>query len=258
MRDFYENFYRTVAASPVHAAFCTRCFGQNLGQHGFADMAQVDALLKTVNLHPGQRALDLGCGNGLMAEYIADRTGAHLTGLDYIPEAIRQAQERTVAKRAQLNFMVGDINALTLPSQAFDLIISVDTMYFCNDYTVTIGQLLPSLRPGGQFAIFFAHGWGPWMAVDAFDPATLAPDKTPLGVALQAHGLAFTVQDFTADDYRLAQVRKQVLSALKPQFEAEDLMFIYENRLGDANGVSRAVELQLHRRYLYHVQLPPA
>lgn len=257
MRDFYENFYRTVAASAVHTAFCVRCFGQNLCQHGFADMAQLDALLKTVDLHPGQRALDLGCGNGMIAEYIADCTGAHLTGLDYIPEAIRQAQERTVAKRAQLNFMVGDINALALPSQAFDVITSIDTMYFSNDYPVTIGHLLHALRPGGQLAIFFAHGWGPWMAVEAFDPATLAPEKNPLGVALQTHALTFTVQDFTAADYRLAQIRKQVLAELKPQFEAEKLMFIYENRLGDANGVSRAVELQLHRRYLYHVQLAP-
>lgn len=257
MRDFYENFYRTVAASPVHATFCTRCFGQNLAQHGFADMAQLDALLKTVNLRPGHCALDLGCGNGLIAEYIAEHTGAHLTGLDYIPEAIRQAQARTVAKRPQLDFMVGDINALALPSHAFDVIISIDTMYFSNDYTATIGQLLHALRSGGQLAFFFAHGWGPWLAVEAFDSATLAPDKTPLGVALRAHGLAFTVQDFTAADYRLAQVRKQVLTELKPQFEAENLMFIYENRLGDANGVSRAVELQLHRRYLYHVQLAP-
>lgn len=257
MRDFYETFYRTVAHSAVHATFCTRCFGRNLGQHGFADMAQLDAILQTVNLRPGMHALDLGCGNGLMAEYMADCTGAHFTGLDYIPEAIRQAQERTVAKRAQLDFVVGDINALDLPDRAFDVIISIDTMYFSNDYAATIGQLCQALRPGGQLAFLFAHGWGPWLAVEAFDPATLAPDQTPLGLALQAHGLAFTVQDFTAADYRLAQLRKGVLAELQPQFAAEKLALIYENRLGEANGISRAVELQLHRRYLYHVQLAP-
>lgn len=258
MRDFYEAFYQTAAQSAVHAAFCTRCFGRNLCQHGFADMVQLDALLQTVKLRPGQQALDLGCGNGLMAEYMADCTGAHVTGLDYIPEAIRQAQERTPLKRTHLNFMVGDINALDLPAQTFDVISAIDTLYFSYDYAATIDQLCQMLRPGGQLAIFFAHGWGPWMAVEAFDPATLAPEKTPLGVALQALDLAFTVQDFTADDYRLAQLRKQVLADLKPQFEAENLLFIYENRLGEANGISRAVELQLHRRYLYHVQLPPS
>lgn len=258
MREFYDAFYERAAQSAVHAIFCTRCFGRNLCQHGFADMVQLDALLHLVNLRPGHRALDLGCGNGLMAEYMADCTGAHVTGLDYIPTAIQQAQERTAAKRAQLDFIVGDINALALPSHAFDVISAIDTLYFSQDCTATIGQLCQALRPGGQLALFFAHGWLPWLAVEAFDPATLAPDQTPLGRALQAHGLAFTVQDFTVADYQLAQLRTQVLAELKPQFEAENLMFLYENRFGDANGICRAVELQLHRRYLYHVQLPLA
>lgn len=111
---------------------------------------------------------------------------------------------------------MGDINALDLPAQAFDAIISIDTIYFSHDYAATIGQLCQALRPEWTLAFLFAHGWGPWLAVEAFDPATLAPDKTPLGLALQAtHGLAFTVQEFTAEDYRLAQWRKQVLTELK-------------------------------------------
>jgi len=255
MRNFYEKFYHTIAQSPAHAAFCERSFGKNLGQHGFADMAQLDALIHLTGLRSGLHALDLGCGNGMIAEYLADNTDAYFTGLDYIPEAICQAQARTAAKRDRLDFIVGDINALDLPAQAFDVIISIDTMYFSNDYPATIGQLLQALRPCGQLAIFFAYGWGPWMAVEDFAPATLAPDKTPLGVALQAHGLSFTVQDFTEADYRLAQLRKQILTELQPQFAAEDLSFVYENRMGDANGISRAVEMKLHRRYLYHVQL---
>lgn len=255
MRDFYENFYRTVAHSPVHAAFCERSFGKNLCQHGFADLAQLAALIRLTGLRSGLHALDLGCGNGMIAEYLADNTGAHFTGLDYIPEAIRQAQTRTAAKREQLHFLVGDINALDLPAQTFDVIISIDTMYFSTDYSATIGQLRQALRPRGQLAFFFAYGWEPWMAVADFVQETLAPDKTPLGVALQVQGLAFTVQDFTAEDYRLAQLRKAVLTELKPQFEAADLLLIYENRLGEANGISRAIELGLHRRYLYHVQL---
>ena len=48
--------------------------------------------------------LDLGCGNGKMAEYISDCTGANLTGIDFIPFAIQQAQERTQAKRDRLEF----------------------------------------------------------------------------------------------------------------------------------------------------------
>jgi SAM-dependent methyltransferase len=255
MHDFYEKFYCSIAQSPVHAAFCERSFGKNLGQHGFSDIVQLEALIRVTGLHLGLRALDLGCGNGMIAEYLSDCTGAHLTGLDYIPMAIEQAQERTAPKRAQLDFFVSDINALDLPAQAFDVILSIDTMYFSNDYGRTIAQLLQALRPAGQMGIFFAHGWEPWTAVADFPKETLEPDKTPLAVALHANRLTFTVQDFTAEEYRLAQLRKQVLTELQPQFEAEDLLFIYENRMGEANGISHAIEMNLHRRYLYHLQL---
>ncbi len=150
MRDFYERYYDAMTRSRAHAAFCERVFGRNLCQHGFADMTQLDALIEAARLGPGQAALDLGCGNGMIAEYISDRTGAHVTGLDYIPAAIRHAQARTAAKSDRLAFVVGDINALDLEDGAYDVIISIDTMYFSNDTAATIGQLLAALRPGGR------------------------------------------------------------------------------------------------------------
>ena len=77
-----------------------------------------------------------------------------------------------------------------------------------------------------------------------------------MALALQANGLTFTAQDFTAEDYRLAQIRKQMLTEFQAAFADEDLLFIYEfiyeNRMGEVNGISRGIELGLHRRYLYY------
>lgn len=255
MRDFYEGFYTSVAHSSAHAEFCERVFGRNLCQHGFADMIQLQKLLEVTHLGPGNRVLDLGCGNGMIAEYIADFSGAHVTGLDYIPEAIRQARERTAAKADRLDFILGDINALDLPARAFDTVLSIDSLYFSDDYARTIRQLLAALRPGGQLAIFYAHGREPWVPVDQFPAETLPPDRTPLAQALAANGLCFRTWEFTEDEYRLAQRRKEVLAALRLRFEVESILFIYENRMGDAVGISQAIEAGLHRRYLYHVQL---
>lgn len=123
--------------------------------------------------------------------------------------------------------------------------------FYRNDYTATIRELGCALRPGGQMAFLYSHGREPWVPLEEFDVETLPADKTPLAVALQTNGHTFETQEFTADDYRLALLRKQVLAELKPQFEAEDIMFIYDNRMGDANGVSQACEMGLQRRYLY-------
>jgi SAM-dependent methyltransferase len=254
MRDFYERFYRTAPQAPAHQAFCQRVFGVDLCQHGFADVTQLDALMAALALKPGQRALDLGCGDGRITEYISDRSGAHLTGLDYVPLAVEQARARTTAKQDRLTFLTGDMNALELPSRAFDAIMSVDTLYFSDDLPHTVSQLNAALRPGGQMGILFSHGWEPWRPREEFNVHTLAPESTPLGLALTANGLAFTVQDFTAEDQRLAHLRQTVLGDMRPQFEAQDLMFVYENRMGDAQGIARAIEAGLHRRYLYHVR----
>ena len=88
---------------------------------------------------------------------------------------------------------------------------------------------------------------------EAFPREKLPPDKTPLAEALRTNHLTFRTWDLTRQDYELAQRRKEVLTGLKPQFEAEGTIFIYENRMGDAEGICQAIEEGLHARYLYHV-----
>lgn len=255
MRDFYNAYYIAVEHSQVHHAFCERVFGRDLCQHGFADTKQLELLLQVTHLGSNQHALDLGCGNGMITEYLSDCTNAHLTGLDYIPEAIRQARERTAGKNNRLDFVVGDINHLALAPASLDVIFSIDTMYFSQDYVATIRHLKTALLPGGQLAILFSHGREPWVPKDKFPKETLPSDKTPLATALRANDLTFRTWDLTHQDYELAQRRKEVLAELKPQFEIEGALFIYENRLGDAEGICQAIEDGLHARYLYHIQL---
>jgi len=146
---------------------------------------------------------------------------------------------------------VGDINRLELPPGAFDLALSIDSIYFSADYAATIRELKAALRPGGRMAVFFSYGREPWVAIEEFPAEKLPPDKTPLADALDANGIVFRSWDLTAQEYRLALRRKEVLAELKPQFEAEHNLFIYENRNGDAEGVGQAIEAGLHARYLY-------
>jgi SAM-dependent methyltransferase len=251
MKEFYESFYAIVEHSEAHREFCERVFGIDLCQYGFADLEQLELLIGVTGLGPAQRALDLGCGNGLITEYLSDRTGAHITGLDYIPLAIEQARRRSATKSDRLTFEVGDINRLELPREVFDLVLSIDTIYFSEDYSTTIRELRTSLRPSGRIAFFFSYGLEPWAPPGEFSAEKLARDKTPLVEALIQNGMTFQTWDLTARDYELAVRRKEVLAELKPRFEAEDALFIYENRSGDADGFSQAIEAGLHVRYLY-------
>jgi SAM-dependent methyltransferase len=213
MRDFYTRYYAAISASSAYAKFCGRAYGRDFGQHGFADMAQVDALLGVTRLVPGDRVLDLGCGNGGISEYISDMTGAHVTGLDFIPEAIRQAQERTATKRSRLTFRIGDIRELDLPPRSFDALVSIDTLYF-TELTRSIPQMSGLLASGGQIAIFYSHGADPENPIATFQRQTLPSDRAPLGEVLARQGLHFRAWDFTEADYRHAQLTRQALEEL--------------------------------------------
>jgi len=255
VEEFYTSYYAAIEHSQAHHTFCERVFGRDFGQHGFANLEQLELILHITGLAANHRVLDLGCGNGMIAEYLSDRTGAHITGLDYIPQAIHHAQRRTASKAQRLAFRVGDINQLDLPANAFDLMLSIDSIYFSNDYIATLRNFQTALRPSGQMVFLYSYGCEPWVPKETFPAAMLVPDQTPLAQALQASHLPFQTWDLTDQDYRLAQRRKTVLMELQPYFEAEGLQSIYENRLGDAEGISQAIEEGLHVRYLYHSQL---
>jgi cyclopropane fatty-acyl-phospholipid synthase-like methyltransferase len=252
--DFYERYYRVTAASPAYADFCLRAYGANHAQHGFADMEQVDLLLDALALRPGDRVLELGCGSGGSAAYMAERTGAHVTGIDFAPAAIALARQRARGSEARLAFEVADMAALPFAPAAFDAIVSIDTLYF-TDLRWTIGTLKRLLAPGGQMGILYTHGADPVVPIAVFPRETLPPDRTPLADALRSHGLVYTACDLTRDDLRHAQRARQALEALRPAFAAEGTLWLYDNRMAEALGIAAAIEAGAHARYLYHVRL---
>ncbi len=78
-------------------------------------------------LPPG-RALDLGCGTGVSAVYLAQR-GWRVTGIDFIPEAIRRARERARAAHQVVDFYVADVTRPEFLQPPFDLIFDVGCLH---------------------------------------------------------------------------------------------------------------------------------
>ena len=249
MYYWYTDYYRAAATSRALSEFSRRVFGRDFSQHGFMDMDQLRSLLDRAQLKPGELVLDMGCGNGGIAEYISDVTGARVHGIDYIPEAIEQAMARTASKRDRVTFAVGDMRNLDLPPAAFDAIISVDTIYF-TDLDETLSRMKAILKLTGRIAIYYGHQlrFSPDLTAES-----LLPDRTPLAEALKRQGLSFEAQDFTQADYQLALLRKQVLIEMKDAFVADGIEFIYRNRWGDSNDMAGDIEKGTHRRYLYLV-----
>ncbi len=138
----------------AHHLLCERVYGADLDQHGFADVAQLDALTDAPRLRPGDRALELGCGTGAAVERVARRTGARVRGLDLSATAVAVALARTEDRRDALDFAVADLNRLEpwtpgLTNGRLDAALGVDTLYFAADLPAVVAGLVALVRPGG-------------------------------------------------------------------------------------------------------------
>jgi SAM-dependent methyltransferase len=60
---------------------------------------------------PHGKALDLGCGSGIWAVKLAGR-GWQVTGVDFVPKAVRRARERASQTGVDVRFVQGDVTAL--------------------------------------------------------------------------------------------------------------------------------------------------
>jgi SAM-dependent methyltransferase len=75
---------------------------------------------------PPGRALDLGCGTGTDAIYLAGQ-GWQAVGVDFVPEAIATARSRAAASGSSASFAVGDVTRLREAGVRgdFDLVIDI-------------------------------------------------------------------------------------------------------------------------------------
>ena len=221
---WYEQYYALAPVSHAYQQFCEQVYGHFLCQTNFSDMEQVAKLIEVLQLAPGQQALDIGCGIGLITEYLSDQTGASFTGIDYSPTAIRQATQRTAAKCNRLTFRELNMDSLDFPDCSFDAIVSIDTLYMPNDLDATLKRLMGMLKPSGKLAVYWLQMlWDARMSCD-----TLLASNTPIAQALQHNGLAFQVWDFSAQTHRQMQHKPEVGTRLKDAFEAEGNQVLYD------------------------------
>lgn len=247
MSKGYDDLLGRTQASEAYSMFCERVFGKDLSQFNVLDMEQLDTLIEFSDLKPGEAALDLGCGNGRIAEYISDVTGARVVGLDFASKAIERSLKRTSEKRERLNYVIGNIDELSFEDGSFDVIISIDSLYFVDNIESTVKELRRLLRPSsGRMGIFFDQS----CAVDESREILLS-ENTNVGKALRNNHLTYHVVDFTSNSREIWIREIEAAEELKESFVKEGNTTIYEDRAKDARQTLELIEDGRHVRYFY-------
>jgi trans-aconitate methyltransferase len=116
---------------------------QDYATHGRFVATFGKGLLKLLDAKPGERILDVGCGDGVLTKDIAD-LGCSVVGLDSSRELVESA------RRLGLDAVECSASEMDFTSE-FDVVFSNGALHWMKDADGVIGRVAKALRPQGRF-----------------------------------------------------------------------------------------------------------
>jgi len=119
------------------------------------DPANSPNTLAWIDAQPGERILEVGCGNGAVARAVARAVPGirNLVAIDASAELIAEAQQQT-DNALPVNFQVADAHQLPFPDASFDRCYATETFVILPDPYRALLELVRATRPGGSLCLW--------------------------------------------------------------------------------------------------------
>jgi SAM-dependent methyltransferase len=152
MFDLYNNAYGNYASEPYRQVRI-ETYGQDFGQTSWVTTEESQEIPKLLGLHPESSVLEIGCGSGGYALYLADQIGCQILGLDINEPGIRSARElaSTSGLGSRARFEPCDVSKkLPFGEQTFDAVFSNDVLCHIPGRLALLAEIFRVLKPAGR------------------------------------------------------------------------------------------------------------
>ena len=139
--------------SPIRLSLDTPMLAEMYDRMGQRQFEHGKRLITDLEVLPGQRILDVGCGTGLLGEYVATRVGpeGRVIGIDPLPSRVAVAQRHT---SGQFQVQVGRAEDLSaFPDETFDVVYCNSVFHWLEDQPQSLREAARVLRAGGRLGI---------------------------------------------------------------------------------------------------------
>lgn len=111
-----------------------------------------ERLCDAIDIHAGDRVLDVAAGNG-NATLAAARHFAEVTSTDYVETLLQRGKERAVAERLTVTFRQADAEALPFADNSFDIALSTFGVMFTPNQMKSAAEMSRVVRSGGRIGL---------------------------------------------------------------------------------------------------------
>lgn len=111
----------------------------------------IDKLINLANINKNSNVLDIGCGIGAPAAYLADTLKCSVTGISNSENGIQTARRKY--NRTKLNFEIADALDNKLPKNKFDVAWLLEMSHLIGDKIKLIEESSRAVKPGGRIIL---------------------------------------------------------------------------------------------------------
>ena len=150
--DLYNNAYANYA-SEVYRQVRIETYGEDFGQTSWVTTEESNKIPKMLDLASDSFVLEIGCGSGGYALYLAEKLGCRIVGLDINAPGVQNANHLALAKglASLVRFEQCDVsNGLPFDDNTFDAVFSNDVLCHLPGRSAVLGGIFRVLKPGGR------------------------------------------------------------------------------------------------------------